>query len=161
MKSWHVWTIVQQRYKKAEEFLEMVPEIDKVLYPTVVKEYATKSGWKKKDVPLYSNYIFIRYHHNSTLYAKLCECPWIRDYVGVCSQKEIKEVKALSKRKYEDLIPANEVLEGHSYKLKGTPFKEMRCTVVSIDGNKLVVSVEIFGSDRLIKCLVDDIDLEG
>lgn len=161
MNSWHVWTIVQQRHRKAEEFLETVSEIDEVLYPTVVKEYATKSGWKKKDVPLYSNYIFMRYDHSNHLIAKLEGCPWIREYVGVCSQKEIKEVEALSKRKYADLIPTSEVQKGHSYKLKGTPFKEMICTVVEMDGNRLVVSVEIFGSDRLIKCLVDDIDLEG
>ena len=62
MKSaWHVWTIVQQRYRKVEEFLESVSGIEEVLYPTVVKEYNTKSGKKTRDVPLYSNYIFVRY----------------------------------------------------------------------------------------------------
>jgi hypothetical protein len=73
----------------------------------------------------------------------------------------MKEVEALSKRKYEDLVPTNEVKTGYSYKLKGTPFKEMRCTVVDIDGDNITVAIELFGSDRLIKCTIDDIDLKG
>jgi len=161
MKAWHVWTIIQQQYKRVKEFLESFPEVDKVLYPTVIREYDTKSGRKQKSVPLYNNYIFVKCDYNNGLHAKLCNCPWIREYVGVCSQKEIEEIEVLSSRKYEDLVPINEVKEGHSYRLKGTPFKGMICTVVEIDGDRLVASVELFGSDRLIKCMVDDIDLEG
>ena len=63
----------------------------------------------------------------------------MRDYVGMCSQEEIKEVEALSKRKYEDLVSISEVRKGYSYKLKGTPFKEMTCTVTEIDGERTVV----------------------
>ena len=67
----------------------------------------------------------------------------------------------MSNRKYEDLIPTSELVVGHVYKLKGTPFRDMNCTVVNIEGNNVTVAIELFGSDRMIKCLIEDIDLEG
>ena len=73
----------------------------------------------------------------------------------------MKAVKKMSKQKYEDIMPMNEIKAGTSYKLKGTVFKDMTCTVVDIDGDRLTVSIEIFGSDRLVKCTKEDIDLEG
>jgi len=161
MNSWHVWTINPQRYKKAEEFLSNITEIDTYIYPTVVKEYSTKTGWKKKDIPLYSNYIFIKYKHTNHIHSRLENCLWIKDYLGVCSQQEIMQIKKLSEQKYEDIMPGTEIKENHSYKLTGTPFKGMICTVVDINGEKLTVSVELFGSARLIKCSIYDINVEG
>lgn len=158
--AWHVWTITQQRYKRVKEFLDSLTEINEYFYPTVIKEYQTKSGKKTRNVALFGNYIFIRYEHDDYLRAKISSSNWIKDYVGTCSQEEMEDVLVLSKKKYEDLIPTNEVQEGHSYKLIGTPFVDMTCTVVDIDGDKLVVSVELFGSGRLVKCSVNDIDLE-
>ena len=157
---WHVWTINQQRYKRVKEFLDSLSEINEYFYPTVIKEYNTKAGKKTKDVALFSNYIFIRYEYDNHLQEKISNNTWIKDYVGVCSQKEMEDVLVLSKKKYEDLIPTSTVQVGHSYKLIGTPFVDMTCTVVEIDGEKLVVSVELFGSGRLIKCSINDIDLE-
>lgn len=161
MVEWYVWTINQQRYKRVKEFLESLPEIDEYFYPTVLKEYQTKSGKKTRDVALFSNYIFIKYEHNNQIHAKISNNTWIKDYVGKCSKKEMKDVLALSKKKYEDLVPTSELQTGHIYRLVGTPFKGMVCTVVSIDGDKIVVSVELFGSGRLVKCSITDIDLEG
>jgi len=159
--AWHVWTIVQQRHKKVEEFLVDYAGIDEYLYPTVEREYPTKKGKKVKDVPLYSNYIFIKYNNHPNIFVMLENCPWIKTYVGPCSAKEISEVRKLSKRKYEDLVPTSDLKEGNSYKLIGTPFKEMRCTVVEIrDDDKIVVAVRIFGADRLITCSIDDIETE-
>ena len=159
MAEWHVWTINQQRHKRVKEFLGSLTEINEYFYPTVIKEYNTKSGKKTRDVALFGNYIFIKYEHNTQLSAKISSNTWIKDYVGTCSQKEMEDVLVLSKKKYEDLVPNSEVQTGHSYKLIGTPFVDMTCTVVDIDGDKLVVSVELFGSGRLIKCSINDIDL--
>lgn len=160
MVEWYVWTINQQRYKSVKEFLDNLPEINEYFYPTVIKEYNTKSGKKTRDVALFSNYIFIRYEHNNCLQEKISNNNWIKDYVGVCSKKEMKDVLALSKKRYEDIVPTSEVQTGRSYKLTGTPFIGMTCTVVEIDEDKLVVSVKLFGAGRLVKCLVSDIDLE-
>jgi transcription antitermination factor NusG len=162
MADWHVWSIAQQRYRRVQEFLENLPDIEDYFYPTVIKEYQTKSGRKTKDVPLFSNYIFIKYIPDIKTQLKISDNPWIKEYVGKCSQKEMDEVLVLSKKKYEDLVERpSEIQKGSSYKLTGTPFKDMFCRVVEIKGNKLVVAVQIFGSDRLIKCTVDDIDMEG
>jgi len=158
---WHTWTINQQRYKRVREYLDSLSDIKEILYPTVIKEYVTKTGWKKKDVPLYSNYIFLKYAQSNHISAKLEDCEWVKDYVGVCSQREIEEVISLSCKSYEELVPGESLVEGETYKLSTGPFKGMLCTVVEIKGNKLTVSVTLFGADRLIKCSIDDIDLEG
>ena len=160
MAKWHVWTISQQRHKRVKEFLGSLPEVVEYFYPTVVKEYQTKSGKRTRDIALFGNYIFIKYEQSVQLSSKISNNTWIKDYVGTCSQKEMEDVLVLSKRKYEDLVSASEVQTGHSYKLIGTPFVDMTCTVVEIDADKLVVSVELFGSGRLIKCSINDIDLE-
>jgi transcription antitermination factor NusG len=157
-KKWHVWTINQQRHKKVVEFLDGYSEIDEYLYPTVEREYSTKKGKKIKDIPLYSNYIFIKYNDNPKIPTILETCPWIKTYVGPCSVKEISEVRRLSKQKYEDLVPTGELREGSSYKLIGTPFTGMNCTVVEIKDDKVIVAVQIFGADRLITCSIDDIE---
>jgi transcription antitermination factor NusG len=158
---WYVWTINQQRYHKVIELLDELDEVVEYLYPTVVREYDTKAGKKTKDVPLYSNYVFIKCEHSNKLHSTLSKSPWIHQYLGRCPEKDIESVRKMSTKKYEDLLPTSGVVVGHVYKLKGTPFKEMNCTVVSIDGDNVTVAVELFGSDRMIKCLVDDIDLEG
>ncbi len=160
MLEWYVWTIIQQRHKRIEAFLSSVSEVKAYLYPTVIREYTTSKGKKTMNVPLYNNYIFIKYVRNNKIHARLESCPWIKDCIGVCSQAEIAEVKKLTKQKYEDIISGPGIQEGRSYKLKGTAFRDMTCTVVKIDGDKLVVSIELFGDDRLIKCDVDDIDVE-
>ncbi len=161
MSNWHVWSINPQRYKKVEEYLATIFELQDVLYPTVVKEYNTKAGKQTKDVPIYSNYLFLKYKQSNTISSKLEDCPWIQEYIGTCSKEEIKDVKALTHRKYEDIMPMDEIKEGCTYRLKGTPFKDMSCTIVTIDGDKVSVLVPLFGSDRLIKCSIDDIDFEG
>ena len=161
MKAWHVWTISPQRYKKVKDFLDSASGIVNYLYPTVEQEYETKAGRKTKGIPIYNNYIFIEYKDDNRIHTCISNCPWIKDYIGVCSKEEMKAVKKMSKQKYEDIMPMNEIKAGTSYKLKGTVFKDMTCTVVDIDGDRLTVSIEIFGSDRLVKCTKEDIDLEG
>ena len=161
MKTWHVWTITPQRYKRVEDFLESAPGVINYLYPTVEREYDTKHGKKTKGIPLYNNYIFIEYDGRSCTQIRISNCPWIKDYIGVCSNQEMKQVKKMARQRYEDVMPTGDIVKGHRYKLKGTVFRDMSCNVVDIDGDKLTVAIELFGSDRLIKCTKDDIDLEG
>jgi transcription antitermination factor NusG len=161
MNTWHVWSISQQRYKKVKEYLDGLPEVEEYLYPTVTKEVTTKNSRKISYVPLYSNYIFVKYNHDNRTMGLLSKCSWLKTYVGPCSFQEIDRVKNLSEKTYEDLIHDVNVEVGHSYKLLGTIFKGLFCTVQEIHNDKLVVSVELFGSDRLVKCGLDDIILEG
>lgn len=161
MSNWFVWTINQQRYKKVVEFLESFNAVEEFLYPTVEKEYETKSGKRFKDVPLYNNYVFIKHKDSNLLKEAISSCMWINDCLGPCSPNEIDKIKELAGKKYDDLMPQNDVVVGESYKLKGTAFTGMTCNVVEKEGDKLTVSVELFGSERFIKCNIDDINLEG
>lgn len=157
---WYIWTINQQKYKRLREYLDSVVEIKDILYPTVVKDYSTKAGWKKKDIPLYSNYIFLNYAHDNHVHAKLEDCKWIKEYIGICSQQEIEDVRALVDKNYDELLAGESLQVGQTYKLSAGPFRDMMCTVVNINGEKLTVSVSLFGSDRLIKCSMADVDPE-
>lgn len=159
MSDWHVWTITINRYEALRKFLDRQPEIKDILYPVAEKEYDTKSGTKRKDVPLYSNYLFLKYKHGSVIASKLESCSWIHNHLGTCSKKEMKEVRKLNKTRYEDLIFAGELQIGMQVKLIGTPFKDMMATLVGIDGNRLAVSITIFGAERIVKCFIDDIDV--
>lgn len=161
MAEWHVWTISPQRYKRVKEFIQECDGVLDYSYPTIQKECETKKGRKVKDVPLYNNYIFINYDHTNDVFTKISSCPWIKDYIGKCSETEMCNVKELSNKKYEDVVPICELIEGENYKLIGTAFKGMTCTVVEAIEDKVTVSVRIFGSERMIKCSIDDIDLEG
>jgi len=158
---WHVWTISTNKYRKIKEYIDTILEIKDVLYPVAEKEHSTKSGIKKENVPLYANYLFIKYDHsdNETI-SKLKKYPWIHNYLGVCSQEEIKEIRKMDKTRYEDLVPVSKLKVGMNVKLISTPFKGMIATLVGIDGNKLSVSIKIFGAERIIKCSIDDVDTE-
>ena len=156
---WYVWTISANRYKKIKEFVDRIPEIKDVLYPLVEKEYSTKSGVKVKEVPLYVNYLFMRYEHNSEIAAELERCPWIHNSLGLCSQGEIEKVRELDRSKYEDIMPTDKLQIGMQVKLIGTVFKGMVATLVGIDGNKLAVSIRILGGERTVKCSIDDIEM--
>jgi len=157
MNKWHIWTIAPQRHKKVKEFLSGLNGIEEYLYPTV--EQKTKSGKKIKTVPLYNNYIFIKYETVPEIETQLSNFPWLKDYLGKCGKDEIAKVKELTDQKYEDVIRSDSITVGETYKLMDTPFKGMLCRVIDRDGEKLTVSVEIFGSDRLIKCSIYDIEL--
>jgi len=157
--SWYVWTISANRYKKIRKFIDEIPEIEDILYPLVEKEYSTKSGVRVKEVPLYVNYLFIKYKHDVEVASKLEACPWIHNYLGPCSLEEIKKVRKLNKSKYEDIMPASKLEIGMQVKLIGTVFKGMIATLVGINGNKLAVSIKILGGERAVKCSIDDIEM--
>lgn len=161
MSKWHVWTINSNRIKKVQEFIKTLDEIESYLYPMVEKQKEGKKSKKKEYVPLYNNYIFLKYTDDIELNYQLENFPWITGYVGVCSEKEMEAVKDQSRKKYEDLVPMNKIEEGHAYKLVGTPFRGFTCIVVANEGERIKVSVEIFGAERHVYCSPDDIELEG
>jgi len=157
MVAWHVWAINQQKYKQALDFVSMLEEIADVFYPIV----ETKKRKGKTDVPLYANYLFLKYEHNNAIMHRLLNSPYFYSYVGECDESEIQRVSELSKRTYEEILVGDTLVVGNYYKLKSTPFKGMLCRLVSLNDDKAVVAVELFGSDRLVKCSIDDILTEG
>ena len=158
-EQWHVWTVISNRHNKIKEFLSNLPEVKDFIYPTAEKEYNTKSGKKVKNVPLYANYVFLQYNHNIHTDSVIGLCPWICNYVGKCSQEEMNRVKISDKQRYEDLISDGDLYVGKQIKMIRTPFKGMLSRIVEIDGEKLVVSISLFGDERLIKCSANDVDI--
>jgi len=159
MSGWHVWTVIANRYNKIKEFLTNLPEIEDFTYPLAEKEVKTKSGKKIKYIPLYTNYIFLKYEHNVKTESVIECCPWICSYIGKCSQEEIKQVKMLDRQRYEDVISDGELYVGKQIKMIGTPFKGMISRVVKIDNDKLVVSINLFGDEKFIKCSINDVNI--
>ena len=158
-EQWHVWTVISNRHNKIKEFLLNLPEIKDFIYPTAEKEYNTKLGKKVKNVPLYANYIFLQYDHSVYTKTLIEICLWVCNYIGKCSPEEIKRVKISDKQRYEDLVSDGNLYVGKQVKMIRTPFKGMISRIVEIDCKKLVVSISLFGDERLIKCLVDDVDV--
>jgi transcription antitermination factor NusG len=159
MSEWYVWTVIANRQKKINNFLSELDNIDEFLYPVAEKEYSTKKGRRVKDVPIYSNYIFIKYTHNNITESKIKACPWISEFVGKCSYEEIVRIKQQSNLKYDDLVKTADLKKGSRVKLVRTPFMGWEATVVDSMDGKLEVSISILGSERNIKCTIDDVEL--
>ena len=124
------------------------------------KKYSTKKGDRIKDIPIYANYIFIKYDHNPVYSIAIEQCPWISTYVGICKPEEMIGVQEQNKKDYDDLVPVDQLEIGSVVKLVKTPFAGWEATVVGIDGDKLSVSITILGADRIIKCNIDDVNTE-
>jgi len=159
MNKWYVWTITANRYNKIKEFLSNLPQLENFVCPLVEKEIKTKDGIKKKNVPLYDNYIFLKHKHTVEMAAAIERCPWIHNCLGTCSQEEVNQVKALDSQRYEDLISSGDLYVGKQIKMAKTAFKDMIAIIVEIDDNRLVVSINLFGAERFIKCSINDVDI--
>ena len=99
-EEWYVWSVRPGKFSLVEKFIEeKVPEIKKVLYPTVTTEKQTKRGAvKTKQSPLYAGYLFLQYSHDSenpSTWLKLNKHPFIAGYVGPCSKKDLATVNNL------------------------------------------------------------------
>lgn len=156
MTNWHVWTINQQKYKKGKiaEFLEALVDVEDFVYPVVEQEYNTTKGKKTKNVPVYSNYIFIQHHYNGEILTRIQKCRWIKYYVGLCSTDEIRDVKKLNGQHYEDVMPNKYGLTTGMVILLNNGFT---CTIKSILGEDMTVHTTVFGKDIIFDCTVDDI----
>jgi len=159
MTNWHVWTVVSNRQNKINEFLRSLDSIEEFIYPTAAKEYNTKKGKRVKDVPIYSNYIFIKYDHAPIIETTIKRCPWISEYVGKCSYEEIDRIKRQTNLKYDELVNPDELQRGSNVKMVRTPFAGWEATIIDIIDNKLDVKLCILGADRIIRCSKDDVEL--
>jgi len=158
--NWHAWSILNNKQRKVMEFLSELNLVDDFLCPMAIRELKTKSATKTVAAPVYSNYIFICYTHDKNSEADLKKCPWIAKYVGPCSDSEIEVIKSLNNKKYDELIPAKELKEGMVVKMAKAPFNGWDATIIDIIGDKLFVSLYVFGAERIIKCGVDDVETQ-
>lgn len=156
---WHVWVMSNNRHPQVLEFLSETDGVEEYLYPSVDREYKTKKGKSMtKTIPLYANYIFVKYIDDPYIQVELSKCQWLTTYVGICSYDELQQIKKMNGSDYEDLLSSvDDVYPGMVVKMNGEGFKDMTATVVEVDGDKIVVSIRIFGAERLVKCNIEDI----
>lgn len=157
--SWHVWVMTNNRHHQVIDFLSEADGVEDFLYPSVDKEYKTKNGKSViKTIPLYANYIFIKYMYSAYLQTELNKCPWLTTYVGLCSHEELLSIKEMNGMGYEALLSSvDDIKPGMVVKMNNGGFKDMLATVVSVDGGRVTVSIKLFGEDRMVKCYVDDV----
>ena len=99
LEEWYVWSIRPGKFSLVEKYIqEKVPEVKKILYPTVTTEKQHKNGnVKKKQQSLYAGYLFLQYSHderNPATWVKLNKHPFITTYVGPCSKKDLASVNS-------------------------------------------------------------------
>jgi len=153
---WHIWVIKQNKFDSIEYFLETeVPEMEEVFFPTVLKECRIGERLHKRRVPLYSGYLFLRYSDDDNkLYYKIRSNPFVTNYVGVCPQSSVEEMK----KKEEWNVLNKQVEVGDRVEVISGPFQKCKGTVNSISGNKVTIKVNMF--DRSIDYTLSSEDLE-
>lgn len=164
---WYVWTVKQGKFDIVSKFIsEDVPEVTRVLYPTITKERSTKTGIvKKSKVPLYSGYLFLQYKHNPEepkVWLKLRSHPFITRYVGPCTPKDLASVESLEK--IEDINTEDKKIfkPGDRVRVNGGFLKEMTGEVTScLSGNTIQVSINFFGRDVKATFVPADLDIVG
>ena len=153
---WHIWVIKQNKFDSIEYFLETeIPEMEEVFFPTVLKECRIGERLHKRRVPLYSGYLFLRYSDDDDkLYYKIRSNPFVTNYVGVCPQSSMEEMK----KKEEWNVINKQVEVGDRVEVISGPFQKCKGSVNSISGNKVTIKVNMF--DRNIDYTLSSEDLE-
>lgn len=156
---WHIWVIKPHRFQFVETFLKEITEIQEILYPTQTKEFKLKNNAKrKKRVPLYSGYLFLRYKQSTLIYEKLTANPFITTYVGTCSGKDLKKVVEV--KNLEEWNVMNKKFElDDTVKINAGPFKDFVGEVTETNSNTIIISTEVFGRKTRVTLNKDDADI--
>jgi transcription antitermination factor NusG len=159
MDNWHIWVIKINKFDDVETYLKTLPEIEEFLYPTATKEYKLKSGEiKKKRVPLYSGYLFLKYKDSPETYTKLSSYPFITTYVGVCTGKDLELVRQV--RELELLNTTNKNMQvDDMVRINTGPFKGFEGAVTSVTSSNIIVQISVFGRSVNTTFSKDDADI--
>lgn len=156
---WHIWVVKPHRFSYVEAFLKDIPEIEEILYPTETKEFKLKNNTKrKKRVPLYSGYLFLRYKQDAKLHETLSSYPFITTYVGTCTGKDLEKVVEV--KNLEEWNVKNKKFElDDLVRINSGPFKDFTGEIEEINSNNVVVSIEVFGRSTRTSIDKDDADI--
>lgn len=147
-KKWHVWVIRRQQLDRVVAFIkDKCPEIDKFFYPSIKKEYETRSGKRTKDVPLYEGYLFLRYDNHPVVFHKLSNYPQVTKYCGLTGEEEITKMEERQGKLYSEL-KTSKFSKGDTVVFKEGPFKGWEASVLSVkQGNVTArIDAEILGA---------------
>lgn len=97
--NWYIWTVRPSKINIINKFIEEnVPEVKQVVCPTVTVSKTSKTGKvKKRELPIYSEYLFLQYDDHPTAYHKLIVHPFISKFLGPCKENELKIIESLQK----------------------------------------------------------------
>ena len=159
---WHVWSVNIKQHRRIVSYLKDVPHIQDVLIPIMEKEtLCTKTDEKKiKEVPLYGNYIFLKYDNDDEVVNRLTINPFFYRYVGVCTDDEAKELEDFKHRNYREFLKEEDLEPGMHVKIIKEPFKGLMGKVKDVSGNKVSVELKIFGTHVEVKLKLEDLRTE-
>jgi transcription antitermination factor NusG len=163
-QEWYVWVVKPGKFDLVKKFIEeSIPEVTKVLYPTVTSEKVLKTGKvKKKKTPLYSGYLFLQYKHipeNPSVWVRLKAHPFISNYVGPCTPADLASVDSLQKVETLNLEAVKKFEVGDLVTVNGGVFKSYRGVVVDISANTIRVDVDSGNKRMKIVFSPDDLDI--
>jgi transcriptional antiterminator NusG len=159
-----VWTVKSGKFDIVKKYIEdSIPEITKVLYPTVTSEkHSAKGEVKTKKTPLYAGYLFLRYEHkpdSPKVWISLNKHPFITGYVGPCTPKDLVSVDSLQKVESVSLEAVKNFEEGDSVLVNGGVFKGMTGKVVGLSSNLIKVEITMLGRPGAVPFSPEDLDI--
>ena len=156
--SWYIWTVNHSKIDYIYKHIsEHVPQIEEVLFPTYTKEYRSRTGKvKKKKVPLYASYLFLRYEYDPRVVYKLKDSPFIKDCLGRCSGADLEYVKTV--KEVEHRNESKDIRVGDKVIVNGGPLKGFEGIVSMVSGGKVVVCINILGRSVDTELLLVDVD---
>lgn len=164
-QEWYVWTVRTGKFGVVQKYIEeRVPEVRKVLYPTVTTEKRTLKGdVKKKKSPLYAGYMFLQYTHseeNPIAWLKLNKHPFITRYVGPCTAKDLASVDSLQKVEKLNNDEVRNFMVGDEVRVNGGVFIGFGGKVVYLASNSVTVELQRSGEVRILKVVFSPEDLD-
>lgn len=160
---WYVWSVRAGKFEAVKRYLEKsVPEVKKVLYPTVTKERLLKSGEvKKSKSALYAGYMFLQYEHNEIdpkTWWKINKHPFVTTYVGPCTPASLASVDSLQKIEHLNFEEVKEFHVSDKVKVNGGVFKGYTGDVTGTSSN--TVRVDLAVENKVVKVVFVPADLD-
>lgn len=164
---WYVWYIKFGKFDVISKYIEdKVPEVKKVLFPTITTECQLKSGEaKKKKTPLYGGYMFLQYHHNPDkpdVWLKLTKHPFVSAYIGPCTPKDLVSVDSLQKL---EIVNSDSGLKkfcrGDFVRVNGGVFKNFTGKVLTVEDKVIRVEIEAQNKNMKFVFSPEDLDITG
>jgi transcription antitermination factor NusG len=162
MVKWHVWSVNVKHHRKILQFLKNLPQVVDTLIPIMEKEYIDKRSSKKrvKEIPLYGNYIFLKYKNDDELVNFLTSNQFFYRYLGECTPEEEDRIEEFKYVNYREFFKEEDLEPGMKVKLVKDPFAGLIGRIKNVSGKNVSVLLEFFGQPVEVKCKLDDLRTE-
>jgi len=159
-EEWYVWTVRSGKFEEAKYYIEQrIPEVKKILYPTVTIERITKKGIKKNKEPLYAGYLFLQYEHTPVTWNKLKVLPFIKRYVGPCTAQDLASVDSLQKVEALNNDEVKNFIIGDRVRVNGGVFVGFTGVICGVMSNYVRADLERVGKTLRVTFSPEDLDI--